>query len=82
MKCLEDFLSYVCFFFPIIFLCDLCDFNIHVDGMSATVSEFISVIDSCCMTQYTDFPNHFHGHTLDHLLMALSKLSAISDVKG
>ena len=33
------------------------------------------------MTQYIDFPTHFHGHTLE-LLMALSKFSAISDVKG
>ena len=33
------------------------------------------------MTQYTDFPIHLHGHTLD-LLMAPFKFSAVSDVKG
>ena len=57
------------------------DFNIHVDTMSPTVSEFKSVIDSCCLTQYIDFPTHLHGHTLD-LPMVPSKFSAISDVKG
>ena len=49
--------------------------------MSPTVSEFKSVIDSCCLSQYIDFPTHLHGHTLD-LLMAPSKFSAISDVIG
>ena len=49
--------------------------------MSPTVSEFKSVIDSCCLSQYIDFPTHLHGHTLD-LQMAPSKFSAISDVKG
>ena len=38
-------------------------------------------VDSCCRSQYIDFPTHLHGHTLD-LVMAPSKLSAISDVKG
>ena len=57
------------------------DFNLHVDIMSPTVSEFKSVIDSCCLSQHIDFPTHLHGHTLD-LLMAPSDFSAISDVKG
>ena len=57
------------------------DFNFHVDTMSPTVSELKSVIDSCCLSQHIDFPTHLHGHTLD-LLMAPSKFSAISDVKG
>ena len=57
------------------------DFNLHVDIMSPTVSEFKSVMDSCCLSQYIDFPTHLHGHTLD-LLMAPSEFSAISDVKG
>ena len=57
------------------------DFNLHVDIMSPTVSEFKSVIDSCCLSQHIDFPTHLHGHTLD-LLMAPSEFSAISDVKG
>ena len=56
------------------------DFNFHIDAMSPTVSEFRSVIDSCCLTQYIDFPTHLHSHSLD-LLMAPSKFSAISDVK-
>ena len=38
-------------------------------------------MDSCCLSQYIDFPTHLHGHTLD-LLMAPSEFSAISDVKG
>ena len=49
--------------------------------MSPTVSEFKSVIDSCCLTQYIDFPTHLHGHTLD-LLIGPSKFSAISDIKS
>ena len=57
------------------------DFNLHVDIMFPTVSEFKSVIDSCCLSQYIDFPTHLHGHTLD-LLMAPSEFSEISDVKG
>ena len=57
------------------------DVNFHVDAMSPTVSEFKSVIYSCCLSQYIDFPTHLHGHTLD-LLIAPSKFSAISNVKG
>ena len=57
------------------------DFNLHVEIMSPTVSELKSVMDSCCLSQYIDFPTHLHGHTLD-LLMAPSEFSAISDVKG
>ena len=49
--------------------------------VSPTVSEFKSVIDSCCLSQYIDFPTHLHGHTLD-LLMAPSEFSAITNVKG
>ena len=49
--------------------------------MSPTISEFKSVIDSCCLTQCIDFPTHLHGHTLD-LLLAPSKFSTISDLKG
>ena len=57
------------------------DFYFHVDTMSPTVSEFKSVMDSCCLSQYIDFPTHLHGHTLD-LLMAPSEFSTISGVKG
>ena len=49
--------------------------------MSPTVSDFKSVMDSWCLSQYIDFSTHLHGHTLD-LLMAPSELSAFSDVKG
>ena len=49
--------------------------------MSPTVSEFKSVMDSCSLSQYIDFPTHLHGHTLN-LLMTPSEFSAISDVKG
>ena len=82
VKCFEDFLSYVGFLSSLSSSFVICgDFNFHVDTMSPTVSEFKSVIDSCCLSQYVDFPTHLHGHTLD-LLMAPSKFSAISDVKG
>ena len=82
MKFLEDFLSYVHFLCSLLSSFVICgDFNIYVDAMYPTVSEFKSVIDSCYMTQYIDFPTHLHGHTFD-LLMAPSTFSAISDVKG
>ena len=78
----EDFLSYVGFLSSLSSSFVICgDFNFHVNTMSPTVSEFKLVIDSCCLSQYIDFPTHLHGHTLD-LLMAPSKFSAISDVKG
>ena len=82
VKFFEDFLSYVGFLSslsPSFVICG--DFNLHVDIMSPTVSEFKSVMDSCCLSQYIDFPTHLHGHTLD-LLKAPSEFSAISDVKG
>ena len=82
IKFFEDFLSYVGFLSSLSSSFVICgDFNFHVDTMSPTVSEFKSVIDSCCLSQYIDFSTHLHGHTLD-LLMAPSKFSAISDVKG
>ena len=57
------------------------DSNFYIDAMSPAVSGFKSAIESCCLTQYIDFPTHLCGHTLD-LLMAHSNFSAISDVKG
>ena len=82
VKIFEDFLSYMGFLSSLSSSFVICgDFNFHVDTMSPTVSEFKLVIDSCCLSQYIDFPTHLHGHTLD-LLMAPSKFSAISDVKG
>ena len=66
VKFFEDFLSYVGFLSslsPSFVICG--DFNLHVDIMSPTVSEFKSVMDSCCLSQYIDFPTHLHGHTLD-----------------
>ena len=82
VKSFEDFLSYVGFLSSLSSSFVICgDFNFHVDTMSPTVSEFKSVMDSCCLSQYIGFPTHLHGHTLD-LLMAPSEFSAISDVKG
>ena len=82
VKFFEDFLSYVGFLSSLSSSFVICgDFNFHVDTMSPTVSEFKSVMDSCCLSQYIDFPTHLHGHTLD-LLMAPSEFSAIFDVKG
>ena len=82
VKFFEDFLSYVGFLSSLSSSFVIrCGFSLHVDIMSPTVSEFKSVIDSCCLSQYIDFPTHLHGHTLD-LLMAPSEFSAISDVKG
>ena len=81
-KKFEDFLSCVGFLSSVSSSFVICgEFNIHVDIMSPTVSEFKSVIDSCCLSQYIDFLTHLHGHTLD-LLMAPSEFSAISNVKG
>ena len=78
----SDFLSYVGFLSSLSSSFVICgDFNFHVDTMSPIVYEFKSVMDSCCLSQYIDFPTHLHGHTLD-LLMAPSEFSAISDVKG
>ena len=78
----EDFLSYVGFLSSLSSSFVICgDFNFHVDTRSPTVSEFKSVMDSCCLSQYIDFPTHLHGHTLD-LFMAPSEFSAISNVKG
>ena len=82
VKFFEDFLSYVGFLSSLSSSFVICgDLNFQSDAMSPTVFEFKSVIDSCCLTQYIDFPTHLHGPTLD-LLMAPSKFSAISDVKG
>ena len=82
VKFFENFLSDMGFCLPLSCSFVICgDFNFHVDTMSPTVSEFKSVIDSCCLSQYIDFPTHLHGATLD-LPMAPSKFSAISDVKG
>ena len=82
VKFFEDFLSYVGFLSSLSSSFVICgDFNFHVNTMSPTVDELKSVMDSCCLSQYTDFPTHLHGHTLD-LLMASSKYFAISDVKG
>ena len=81
VKVLEDFLSCMFFLSSLSSFVICGDFNFHVDTMSPTVAEFKSVIDSCCLSQYIDFPTHLHDHTLD-LLMAPSKFSAISDVKG
>ena len=57
------------------------DFDIHVDFPSPLVSEFKSVVDACCLTQYIEFPTHLHGHTLD-LLLAPTEITAISEVHG
>ena len=76
----EDFLSYIAFLSSLSSSFVVCgDFNIHVDSVSSVVSEFKSVIDACCMTQYINFPTHLHGPTLD-LLLAPTEFSAISDV--
>ena len=53
----------------------------NLERKEEIVNEIDAVIDSCCQSQYIDFQTHLHGHTLD-LLMAPSKFSAISDVKG
>ena len=64
---LEYFLSYICFLSSFSSSFVVCgDFNIHVDFVSPLVSEFKSVVDDWCLTQYIDFPTHLHGHTLDY----------------
>ena len=48
----EHFLSYVGFLSSLSSSFVFCgDFNFHVDTMSPTVSEFKSVMDSCCLSQ-------------------------------
>ena len=79
---LEDLLTYIGFlssFFSSFVVYG--DFNIHLDSASPLVSEFKSVIDACCFTQYIEFPTHLHGHILDSLL-APREFSAISEVHG
>ena len=79
---LEDVLSDVGFLLSLSSSFVVCgDFKIHVDSVCPSVSEFKSVIDSCCLTQYIEFPTHLHGHTLD-LLLAPMEFSAISEVHG
>ena len=79
---LEDFLSYIGFLLSLSSSFVVCgDFNIRVDSASPLVSEFKSVIDACCLTQYIEFPTHLHGHTL-YLLLAPTEFSAISEVHG
>ena len=76
----EDFLSYIGFLLSFSSSFVVCgDFNIHVDSVSSVMSEFKSVIDACCMTQYINFPTQLHGHTID-LLVAPTEFSAISDI--
>ena len=82
VKLFEHFLSYMGFLSSLSSSFVICsDFNFHVDTMSPTVSEFKPVIDSCCLSQYIDFPTHLHGHTLDLLhgqyMSGLSGLLAI-----
>ena len=75
---LEYFLSYIGFLSFLSSSFVVCgNFNIHVDSASSLVSEFKSVIDACCLTQYIEFPSHLHGYTLDP-----TKFSAISEVHG
>ena len=60
----EVFLSYIGFLSSLSSSFVVCgEFNIHVDSASSVVSEFKSVIDACCMTQYINFPTHLYGHT-------------------
>ena len=79
---LEDFLSYIGFLSSLSSSFVVCgDFNIHVDSGSLMVSEFKSVIDACCLTQYIKFPTHLYGLTLD-LLLAPTEFSSKSEVHG
>ena len=53
---LEDFLSYMAFLSSPFFPFAVCgDFNIHADSVSPLDSEFKTVVDSCCLTQYINF---------------------------
>ena len=75
---LEDLLTYISFLSSFVVY---GDFNIHLDSASPLVSEFKSVIDACCLTQFIEFPTHLHGHILDSLLAPM-EFSAISEVHG
>ena len=79
---LEDFLPYIGFLWSLSSSFVVCgDFNIHVYSVSPLVSEFMSVVDACCLTKHIDFPTHLHGHILN-LLLALTEFLPISEVHG
>ena len=72
---LEDFLSYIGFLSSLsssFVVCD--DFNIHVDFASPLVSEFKSVIDGCCLTQYIEFATHLLGLRWVYFLLSPAEI--------
>ena len=55
------------------------DFNIHLDDLeNSNTKLFLSLLDSCNLTQLVNFPTHRQGHTLDVIITpANSTLSPI-----
>jgi hypothetical protein len=55
------------------------DFNLHVDDSeNSYATQFLSLLDSCNLTQLVNFPTHRCGHTLDLIITATN--SALSPV--
>ena len=47
------------------------DFNIHLDNLeNSNTKLFLSLLDSCNLTQLVNFPTHRCGHTLDVIITA------------
>ena len=45
------------------------DFNLHLDcPANPDVNKFLSVLSSCALSQYVNFPTHTSSHTLDLLI--------------
>ena len=55
------------------------DFNLHVDDpQNSNAKQFLTLLDSCNLTQLVNFPTHRCGHTLDLIITATN--SALSPV--
>jgi exonuclease III len=47
------------------------DFNLHIDDLeNPNAKQFLTLLDSCNLTQLVNFPTHRCGHTLDLIITA------------
>jgi hypothetical protein len=55
------------------------DFNLYVDDSeNSNAKQFLTLLDSCNLTQLVNFPFHHCGHTLDLIITATnSTLSSV-----
>ena len=66
---LEDFMSFVVFLSAIdhdFYICG--DFNLHVDVPGGDGGKFLSLLETCNLSQSVTQPTHLHGHILDLIL--------------